>query len=154
MKKTIILGSLFLLLVACELDKSSISLPPELYQCSNYMEIRGWIINNITYKKDIDQYGGGDYHAAPERTLETREGDCEDFSILMGYLCEVLLDKDIIIVIAASKDKRGGHSFNKIDGVYIEPQGGDFDNKYLSDDYYRVEYYFSFYYPLIKNNRG
>lgn len=154
MKKTIITGLLLFLLVSCETQFDKIDLPEELYDCKNHNDIRNWLIENIKYVKDMDNYGGREYWAAPEETLEKRKGDCEDFAILYGYLCKVLLNKNIFVIIARSYcDCAEGHAFNKINGRYKDPQGGRLD-EFLTNDYYLIEYNFDFIYSLVKNNRG
>jgi len=143
-----------IILCSCDMNLNKDELPPDLQNCNSEKEILTWIRQNITYKKDIKQYGGIDYWAAPERTLESREGDCEDFSILFGYLCDILLNKNIKIVTATNIYGKPGHAFNKIDNRYIEPQGGNVEKYLTSNNYFLTEYDFNFLYPLIKNNRG
>jgi len=49
-------------------------------------KIRGWVIDNIEYKSDIENYGVPEYFALPTETLERRFADCEDGAFLIHSL--------------------------------------------------------------------
>lgn len=45
-----------------------------------------WIIQNIKYVPDKQQYGMGEYWAFPYQTLNNKKGDCEDGAILLASM--------------------------------------------------------------------
>lgn len=51
------------------------------------IEIKKWMILNIKYKSDINNYGIFDYWATPLETMQRKSGDCEDKAILFAWLC-------------------------------------------------------------------
>jgi predicted transglutaminase-like cysteine proteinase len=51
-------------------------------QFANINQAFNYVANNISYKKDIDNYGYNDYWASPDETYNKKTGDCEDYCIL------------------------------------------------------------------------
>jgi predicted transglutaminase-like cysteine proteinase len=57
----------------------------------NLTIISDWILNNITYVHDIDNYKTKDFWANPDWVLKTRKGDCEDMAGLMAAMSYKLI---------------------------------------------------------------
>lgn len=48
--------------------------------------IQSWVVNNMTYREDKDQYGYDELWVPPIMTLKSMEGDCEDGAFLIMSL--------------------------------------------------------------------
>jgi predicted transglutaminase-like cysteine proteinase len=53
---------------------------------SDFDALREWVAKQVTYKRDIDQYGVADYWQFPLETIVSKTGDCEDVAILFCTL--------------------------------------------------------------------
>lgn len=53
---------------------------------SDFDALREWVAKQITYKRDIVQYGVADYWQFPIETISSKTGDCEDVAILFCTL--------------------------------------------------------------------
>lgn len=94
----------------------------------NWVALRDWVGNSVTYQYDSNAYGTNDYWQLPKETLQLRTGDCEDFAIL---LCSLLRadgwsPNDVYVVIGKNNNNQY-HAWVKINlgilGWYnIEPQ--------------------------------
>lgn len=60
------------------------NLPPKCWSCEA-KAVQQYIFNNIRYVRDIDDI---DTISTPEKTLEYRQGDCDDMVILAGTLLQ------------------------------------------------------------------
>ncbi len=49
-------------------------------------KIEQWVIENIEYVSDLEQYSENELWALPSMTLDSRQGDCEDGAFLMHSL--------------------------------------------------------------------
>jgi len=49
-------------------------------------KIEQWVIDNITYVSDLEQYGENELWALPTMTLDSSQGDCEDGAFLIHTL--------------------------------------------------------------------
>jgi len=49
-------------------------------------KIEQWVIENIAYVSDLEQYSENELWALPSMTLDSRQGDCEDGAFLMHSL--------------------------------------------------------------------
>lgn len=94
----------------------------------NWIALRDWVGNSITYKYDSNVHGVDEYWQLPKETIELRTGDCEDHAIL---LCSLLRAdgwsaNDVYVVLGNNKNNEY-HAWVKINlgilGWYnIEPQ--------------------------------
>jgi transglutaminase-like putative cysteine protease len=118
----------------------------------NWIALRDWVGNSITYKYDSNVHGVDEYWQLPKETIELRTGDCEDHAIL---LCSLLRadgwsPNDVYVVIG--KDGNGeGHAWVKINlGIlgwqYLEPQANGWNTLILDffiTSGYKAEYEFN-----------
>ena len=110
---------------------------------STQEEILEWVATEITYEGEPEigeeGYLGYDDWQTPEETLLYRKGDCEDFSILLMYLLDLIgVKSELGLVLTDPDDEKpdckicgtvgdgdlGGHAMVFIDGVAYEPQSG------------------------------
>jgi hypothetical protein len=47
------------------------------------LKAQDWVVDNVTYTSDADQYGLKEYWGVSYETLERKKGDCDDGAILM-----------------------------------------------------------------------
>lgn len=125
-------------------------------------KIEQWVINNIKYVSDIEQYHRSELWALPTMTVESKQGDCEDGAFLIHSLAlHADVDPDRLrtyggIVVIQDGTGIGGHSWTayqrEIDNKWIvldwsywikdsplaerEPMSEDL--KYI-DDYFFVQ---------------
>lgn len=118
----------------------------------NWIALRDWVGNSITYKYDSDTHGSNDYWQLPKETVELKSGDCEDFAIL---LCSLLRTdgwspNDVYVVLGKNNNNQY-HAWVKINlgilGWYnIEPQGNGWNTligDFLSLSGYQAVCYFN-----------
>ncbi|MGB9756177.1 MAG: transglutaminase domain-containing protein [Candidatus Bathyarchaeales archaeon] len=118
----------------------------------NWVALRDWVGNSITYQYDSNAHGTDEYWQLPKETLQLRTGDCEDFAIL---LCSLLRadgwsPNDVYVVIGKNNNNEH-HAWVKINlgvlGWYnIEPQQNGwstFIGDFLSLSGYEAIYYFN-----------
>ena len=70
-----------------------------------------WVIDNITYTPDANEYKENEYWAYPYQTLKNRFGDCEDGAIL---LANIMVSSGIPyyrVRLNAGSVKGGGHAY-------------------------------------------
>jgi predicted transglutaminase-like cysteine proteinase len=94
----------------------------------NWVALRDWVGNSITYQYDSNVHGVSEYWQLPKETLQLRTGDCEDYAIL---LCSLLRadgwsPNDVYVVLGKNSNNEY-HAWVKINlgvlGWYnIEPQ--------------------------------
>jgi len=108
---------------------------------SDLQAIRNWVATNIMYESDPEKpplkirirnlvttdMSYSDYWHYPEETIKDREGDCEDFAILLcSFLRAYGYSPDDIYVVLGINSDDIGHAFValKEDGKwrYVEPQ--------------------------------
>ena len=66
---------------------------------STLEDYAAWLERNIAYQKDT----GADHWAAPEETLSTKIGDCEDYAFLTSAVARVLgYEPQLIALVKAS----------------------------------------------------
>jgi predicted transglutaminase-like cysteine proteinase len=97
-------------------------------------EILRWVADEIIYIAEPLEgevgYKVRDDWKTPEETLLSRSGDCEDFTILLMYLLDLIgVKTEMALVLMDADDEDGdgdlgGHAFILIDGVAYEPQRG------------------------------
>lgn len=81
------------------------------------MTVMEWICQRVAYVSDNSVYGR-DYWQTPERTLELKTGDCEDFCILfMRILHDARMDSELVIV----ESELGDHAMVCIAGAFYNP---------------------------------
>lgn len=54
--------------------------------------------NAIRSARDMDQYGKTEYWAAPDETLRSMKGDCEDRAILFAYIARTQFGDDPLLI--------------------------------------------------------
>lgn len=110
---------------------------------STQEEILRWVADEIIYKAEPvegeEGYLGYDDWQTPDETLLYRTGDCEDFTILLMYLLDLIgVKTEMGLVLLDADDEKGGceicgttgdgdlegHAMIFIDGVAYEPQRG------------------------------
>jgi len=114
--------------------------PDEMYVRSTYKKIvsgftpikwfaiRDWVGKNVEYVDDFDSHGMSEFWQLGKETLESRTGDCEDFSILLCSLLRADEWKvDDVYVVIGQNEAGDHHAWVKIKiplvGWYnIEPQ--------------------------------
>lgn len=96
-----------------------------------------WVYLNINYVSDE----GGDFWKYPHETWVAREGDCEDYSILVAYICETYLDIPTNILVSDS------HVWVECNSIQWEPQTGAVVHNNVG--YYKILYR----YPYGKINK-
>jgi len=80
-------------------------------------KIEQWVIDNIDYVSDIEQYKELELWAYPTMTLKTRQGDCEDGAFLLQSLAlHANVDSDRLrtyggLVITEGGTNIGGHAW-------------------------------------------
>jgi len=94
----------------------------------NWVALRDWVGNSITYQYDSNVHGVNEYWQLPKETLQLKTGDCEDYAIL---LCSLLRadgwsPNDVYVVLGKNSNDEY-HAWVKINlgvlGWYnIEPQ--------------------------------
>jgi len=85
--------------------------PPYEPSQVGFDDIRDWVVTNIDYKSDEEQWGE-DYWQTPEETLSYYTGDCEDFSVLLCSLLRAYgIDTERIYVALGVDDEEDGHAF-------------------------------------------
>jgi predicted transglutaminase-like cysteine proteinase len=107
----------------------------------NWMEIRDWVSNQITYRYDSDVHGTPEYWQLPRETVSMKTGDCEDYAILAVSLLRAAGWKpNDVYVVTGTATENGqtiGHAFVKINilGIWYcwEPQAKNWLIWVLSD---------------------
>lgn len=91
----------------------------------DWIEIRDWVANNVEYRHDSVSHGVSEYWQLPRETLSLKEGDCEDFSILLTTLYRAIgwSENEVFVVLGE------GHAWVKLNvdiigWQSIEPQEG------------------------------
>jgi len=80
-------------------------------------KIEQWVINNIKYVSDVEQYKESELWAYPTMTINSKEGDCEDGAFLMHSLAlHAGVDPDRLrtyggLVITSDGTGVGGHAW-------------------------------------------
>jgi hypothetical protein len=118
----------------------------------NWMLLRDWVGNSITYKDDSGVHETDEYWQLPKETLQLRTGDCEDYAIL---LCSLLRadgwsPNDVYVVVGRNNNNQY-HAWVKINlgilGWYnIEPQANGWNTligDFLSLSGYQAVCYFN-----------
>jgi hypothetical protein len=86
---------------------------------------QAWVERTIRYKDDLSNWGRAEYWASPKETLDRGAGDCDDKSILFGFIVHTELgvpSRDIQFVIVDFPT--GFHFLTRVDGVdYMTPPG-------------------------------
>jgi len=124
----------------------------KVFLIPNWIALRDWVGNSITYKYDSDTHGLSEYWQLPKETVELKSGDCEDHSIL---LCSLLRadgwsPNDVYVVLGKNGNNEY-HAWVKINlpilGWYnIEPQGNGWNTligDFLSLSGYQAVCYFN-----------
>ncbi len=96
----------------------------------DWMAIRDWVGQMITYKSDKDEYGINEYFQLPRETILKKEGDCEDFSLLLVSLLRAngWDQSEVYVTIGVNETGDGYHAWVRLNfgfplGWYnIEPQ--------------------------------
>lgn len=80
-------------------------------------KIQRWVVNNLTYMEDQEQYGYSELWVPPTMTLKTMKGDCEDGSYLILSLgLNAGIDPNRLrfyggVVKAGEGSQTGGHGW-------------------------------------------
>lgn len=80
-------------------------------------KITNWVIENIEYRSDFENYGQAEYWAYPALTLAKESGDCEDGAFLIhSLMLNAGVPPDRIrtyggLVIAGQRASTGGHAW-------------------------------------------
>ena len=96
-------------------------------------KIQSWVVNNIKYQTDAEQYGYGELWVPPVMTLKSGKGDCEDGAFLiMSLALNSGVDKNRLrmyggFVDAGPGAASGGHGWV----AYMRES----DNEWVAVDY-------------------
>jgi hypothetical protein len=95
----------------------------------NLCDVLDWVSTNIDYETDGDYGYPAGYLKTPKQTYDDRRGDCDDYAILVGYLCwkELKKDPDEIFMVVVGYEYAGMweyHSIVMVEGKCYEPQAG------------------------------
>ena len=107
----------------------------------DWMEIRDWVSNQITYTSDSSKHGQSEYWQLPRETMNSRTGDCEDYAILTASLLRASGWKsDEVYVLVGTANENGqtvGHAFIKIKVLgmwyWCEPQADSWEMLLFAD---------------------
>jgi hypothetical protein len=113
MKKLVIILLISISFSSCFLPSYRLFDVPDL-GWESVEEVVRWTYLEINYA-----YDDGDFWQYPDETYERGEGDCEDYSILAAYICEVYLGKPSLLV------RSSNHTWLEVEGVQWEPQTGE-----------------------------
>ena len=108
-------ATLALLVSACPLYDAGTA----FYSSTSLEEITYWVANNIDYEEDISQYGESDYWATPQETIDSGEGDCEDFAVLIAYIFYSNTGEKVEFSYQETELAR--HFAVKHEGLYYDP---------------------------------
>ena len=72
------------------------------------VEIQNWVLENIEYKSDKQNYGAVEYWATVDETLKYREGDCDDINSLIYVIARLSGIPESVLYNVIGKVKGGG----------------------------------------------
>ncbi len=85
----------------------------------NIKECRNWVLNYVDYKSDAEN---SDKWQLPQETLDKRNGDCEDFAILIMSIWYFQHGDKLDLVILNNKDGQC-HAVVDYHGTYLQTTG-------------------------------
>ena len=125
------------LTLASVLVSAPIIYPKDIVKCPDTLSI--WMKQTLTYQKD----GENGHWKTPEKTVQDKGGDCEDFAILAKYVLKDLGYKawvvhgDILNENRTRIDNTTSHNWVQV-GVWIEATNG----KIIPiEDYYLYDFW-------------
>lgn len=140
MKKLWLLS--IVLFVSCDMYWDFHMRPEVDIEFSSVQDAWAWITKNITYTRDMN----GDRWQFPEYTYAIRQGDCEDFAILLacfafrlGHYCEIV----------GIEEETANHAVLCIDGIYYEPMTL---GQYYSDSFIKSREILRYNYGYVLGN--
>ena len=77
---------------------------------SEILALYQWVCGNIRYARDIEDV---EYVKAPQRLLETKQGDCDDMATLLAALCMAYGNKCRFLVVGF-EDRSPSHVFCQV----------------------------------------
>jgi hypothetical protein len=86
---------------------------------ADWQQAAKWVANNISYKLEES-----DYWKLPQETYNSKNGDCEDFSILLAYILYENLQINDVKLVRIQTETKGYHLIVQIGEIYIEAQTG------------------------------
>lgn len=83
-----------------------------------------FVASHVSYMRDIDNQGKGEYWQTPAETYYSGVGDCEDYTILAMYLLYTELGVESNMILGWPNSGGEGHAWVEIGEHWWEPQVG------------------------------